>query len=63
MASLLTVLTFIFLLWIVPIIITYRVSKRKNRNYRLWTFWSILFGWFVAIISLLLTKLDKQVNY
>ena len=63
LASFTTGSIIIFVLWIWPMIITYRVTKRKNRSYKLWTFGAFFFGWLIAIISLLLEKRERSVNY
>jgi len=58
-----TFLLFVFLFWVLPVIITYRDTKRKNRNYRLWTLFAVLFGWLTAVIAILSTKLDREVKF
>lgn len=58
-----TLITLIGIFWVLPAVVTYNASKRKNRNYRLWTLFAVLFGWATAIVALLVTKLDREVKF
>jgi len=56
-------ITFIFLFWILPIILAYKIADSKNRNHRLWAVGAFFFGWLAVIILALQSKRTEAISY
>jgi len=53
----LIVIVFIVFFTIVPIFVTYKIAKDKNRNAAGWTIAAIFFGWIATIIIAILPEI------
>ena len=48
---------------VAPLVISYKVSKEKNRNYKLWVLLTFFFGWIATVIVLVLEKRARKPKF
>lgn len=53
----------ILIFWILPMAVSHKIAKQKNRNYRAWVVIAIFIGWLAPLILVLTSRRDEEVTY